>query len=103
MPISSVSLSASMMARRFPRAKSSWSLARHVQVRMLPSPTSQPSSRIWQTSFDTGEVESFMKLKALLGIAILVGGAYIAWMMLPPYFANYQFQDDLTTIARFDS
>jgi hypothetical protein len=44
-----------------------------------------------------------MKLKALLGIAILVGGAYVAWMMLPPYFANYQFQDDLTTIARFDS
>jgi|SRR5215472_8760017 len=40
------------------------------------------------------------KLKALIGIVIIAGAFYYAWNMIPPYFHNYQFQDDLDDIAR---
>jgi len=40
------------------------------------------------------------KIKGLLGIVIVVGGFYYAWNMVPPYFNNYQFQDDLDDVAR---
>ena len=43
------------------------------------------------------------KLKAVIGILIIVGGIYVAWNMVPPYFHNYQFQDDLDDIARRNS
>ena len=31
---------------------------------------------------------------------VVVGGFYVAWNMIPPYFHNYQLQDDLDDIAR---
>jgi hypothetical protein len=43
------------------------------------------------------------KVKAFIGIVIVVGGFYVAWNMIPPYFNNYQFQDALDDIARKNS
>ncbi|HKV95799.1 MAG TPA: DUF4845 domain-containing protein [Candidatus Angelobacter sp.] len=40
------------------------------------------------------------KLRAFIGIAIVVSAFYVAWNMIPPYFNNYQFQDALDDIAR---
>lgn len=40
------------------------------------------------------------KVKALIGLLIVVGGFYYAWSMIPPHFHNSQFQDDLDDIAR---
>src|SRR5438045_5127489 len=42
-------------------------------------------------------------LRALFGIAVVVGMCYAAALFLPPYFNNYQFQDDIDTEAHFDS
>ncbi len=41
------------------------------------------------------------RIKALLGFAIVMGFVYVAYVMGPPYFNNYQFQDDLNTEVRF--
>ncbi|HSM86536.1 MAG TPA: hypothetical protein VLT16_10315 [Candidatus Limnocylindrales bacterium] len=43
------------------------------------------------------------KIKGLIGLAVIVGGFYVAWNMIPPYFHNYQLQDDLDEIARRNS
>jgi hypothetical protein len=43
------------------------------------------------------------KLRAFIGIVIVVGAFYVAWNMIPPYFNNYQFQDALDDIARRNS
>ncbi|HEV3040758.1 MAG TPA: hypothetical protein VHA33_23535 [Candidatus Angelobacter sp.] len=43
------------------------------------------------------------KLKGLLILLILFGGIYVGWMLVPPYFHNWQFQDDLDDIARTNS
>jgi predicted membrane protein len=40
------------------------------------------------------------QLKALLAIAIVVGGFYLAWVLIPPYYNNYSFQDELENQAR---
>jgi len=40
------------------------------------------------------------KVKGLLGLLLLAGGFYVAWNMVPPYFHNYQLQDDLDDVAR---
>jgi Zn/Cd-binding protein ZinT len=40
------------------------------------------------------------KVKALIGLVVILGGFYVAWNMVPPYFNNYQFQDGLDDIAR---
>jgi len=40
------------------------------------------------------------KVKGLLGLLLVVGGFYVAWNMVPPYFHNYQLQDDLDDVAR---
>jgi hypothetical protein len=43
------------------------------------------------------------KIKGLIGIMVVVGAFYVAWNLIPPYFNNYQFQDDLDDIARKNS
>ena len=43
------------------------------------------------------------KLKALIALVIIVGGAYVGWELIPPYFHNYQFQDDLDDVARVNA
>ncbi len=43
------------------------------------------------------------KLKGLIGIVIIVGFFYVAWNLIPPYFNNYQLQDELDDIARKNS
>lgn len=40
------------------------------------------------------------KLKALIGLTVVLAGFYYAWEMIPPRFHNSQFQDDLDDIAR---
>lgn len=40
------------------------------------------------------------KLKALLGIVIVIGGFFYAWNMIPPYFHRSQFQDELDDVVR---
>lgn len=41
------------------------------------------------------------RLKALLTFLIVMALVYGAYIFGPPYFNNYQFQDDLTTEVRF--
>jgi hypothetical protein len=41
------------------------------------------------------------KLKMLLAILIVGGIGYTSWKLIPPYFANYQFQDAIETESRF--
>ncbi|HEV2963147.1 MAG TPA: hypothetical protein VG649_15055 [Candidatus Angelobacter sp.] len=43
------------------------------------------------------------KLKGFLILLIIFGGFYVGWNLIPPYFNNKQFQDDLDDIARIDS
>lgn len=40
------------------------------------------------------------KVKALIGVGVIMIGFYVAWNMIPPYFHNGQFQDELDDIAR---
>lgn len=40
-------------------------------------------------------------VKALLGLAVLVGVVLFLVGVVPPYFANYQFKDDVLQEARF--
>ena len=41
------------------------------------------------------------RVKALVAFVIILALAYVAYVMGPPYFNNYQFQDDLKTSVRF--
>lgn len=43
------------------------------------------------------------KLKAALALIIIVGGIYLGWELIPPYFHNYEFQDDLDDVARVNA
>ena len=43
------------------------------------------------------------KLKMLLILVIVFGSIYVGMELIPPYFHNYQFQDDLDDIARRNS
>lgn len=43
------------------------------------------------------------RLKALFGLLVVVAAFYSAWMMLPPYINNYQFQDDIQSAALLES
>ncbi|HXZ26953.1 MAG TPA: hypothetical protein VEG08_03025 [Terriglobales bacterium] len=43
------------------------------------------------------------RVKALAGFLLVAVGFYLAWELLPPYFANYQLQDALENEARLDS
>jgi Zn/Cd-binding protein ZinT len=43
------------------------------------------------------------KLKGLIGIVFIVGFFYVAWNLIPPYFNNFQLQDELDDIARKNS
>jgi len=43
------------------------------------------------------------KLKGLIALAVILGGFYVAWNLIPPYFHNYQLQDALDEIARKDT
>lgn len=42
-------------------------------------------------------------LRALFGLAILVAGGYAGWKLIPPYFSNYQFQDTVENMAKFET
>jgi hypothetical protein len=40
------------------------------------------------------------RLKALIGVFIVVAFFYLAWKIMPPYIEEYQFQQELQSIAR---
>lgn len=40
------------------------------------------------------------RLKALFGIFLVVAFFYLAWKILPPYIQEYQFQQEIQSIAR---
>src|SRR5512146_2641781 len=40
------------------------------------------------------------QLRSLLGVAIVVAGFYLAWVLIPPYYNNYSFQDEIENEAR---
>ncbi len=42
-------------------------------------------------------------IKALFGLFVVVAGFYVSWKVIPPYFNNYQFQDELESQARLNS
>lgn len=37
------------------------------------------------------------KIKVILGLIVMVGAAYLCLMLIPPFFANYQFEDAIKT------
>jgi len=42
-------------------------------------------------------------LRALLGLAVVAAGFYLAWMLIPPYFYNYELEDFMAQEARFNT
>lgn len=40
------------------------------------------------------------RLKALIGVFVVVAFFYLAWKILPPYIEEYQFQQEIQGIAR---
>src|SRR5689334_10279569 len=40
------------------------------------------------------------RLKALFGVFVVVAAFYLAWKILPPYIQDYQFQQEIQSIAR---
>jgi len=42
-------------------------------------------------------------IKALFGVFVVATMFYLAWKVLPPYFSNYQFEDELENQARYFS
>jgi hypothetical protein len=43
------------------------------------------------------------KVKALFGMVVVAAVFYFCWNLVPVWFTNYQFQDDLDDIARVNS
>ena len=42
-------------------------------------------------------------LKMIVGVMLVVAAVYVGWALIPPYFANYQFEDAVENQALFDS
>jgi len=40
-------------------------------------------------------------MKGIIGLLVVVIAGYLAFAFMPPYFSKYQFNDDITSIARF--
>lgn len=43
------------------------------------------------------------RLKMLLILVIVFGSIYVGWELIPPYWYNYQLQDELDDVARTNS
>jgi hypothetical protein len=43
------------------------------------------------------------RVKALFGVLLAVATFYVGWMLVPLYFNNYQFQDDVQNEALINS
>lgn len=41
------------------------------------------------------------RLKTWFGVFVVVAAIFLGIKLLPPYFANYQLQDDIESIARY--
>ena len=40
------------------------------------------------------------QLKSLFGIVVVVAVFYLAWVLIPPYYNSYSFQDEIDNQAR---
>lgn len=40
-------------------------------------------------------------MKGIIGLLVLVIAGYLAFAFMPPYFSKFQFNDDITSLARF--
>jgi hypothetical protein len=61
----------------------------------------QRSNKVVESSDRRFRQKGGSKLKLLLTVAILGSMVYTAIQIVPPYFANYQFQDAIETESRF--
>ena len=43
------------------------------------------------------------RISPFIGLAVVGVGIYLGYMLLPPYFNNWQFQDSIETEARLDT
>ncbi len=43
------------------------------------------------------------QLRSLFGVAVVVVAMYLAWKVMPAYYANYQFQEFVESQARIES
>ena len=43
------------------------------------------------------------KVKTVIGFGLLIAMFYVGWNMIPPYFHDYAFRDDLDEVARRNS
>jgi hypothetical protein len=42
-------------------------------------------------------------LKAIIGVVLVVGGTYYGYLLIPPYFNNYELQDYIESEARINT
>ncbi len=42
-------------------------------------------------------------LRAIIGLVLVVGGTYSGYLLIPPYFNNYQLQDYIESEARLQT
>jgi YbbR domain-containing protein len=42
-------------------------------------------------------------LRALFGVFVVIASFYLAWKLIPPYFNNYQFEDEVKNAALMNS
>ncbi len=43
------------------------------------------------------------RVKSLLGLLMVVAAFYVAWQIFPPYYNNFQFQDEIDSTTRMNS
>lgn len=43
------------------------------------------------------------RLKSLIGLLVIMAAIYVAWQIFPPYYNNFQFQDEIESQARLNS
>lgn len=43
------------------------------------------------------------RLKSLIGVLVVAAAFYVAWQLFPPYYNNFQFQDEIESQARLNS
>jgi hypothetical protein len=58
-------------------------------------------NRVGKFTRRMGSARGGSRLRLVIVMALLIAFAYTAYKIIPPYFANYQFEDDLRQEALF--
>jgi hypothetical protein len=61
----------------------------------------ESQNRIRRLMKQTGSARGGSRLRVIVWTALLAAFAYTSYKIIPPYFANYQFEDDLRQEALF--